>query len=173
MSVNKKRKDLIVTKKLHLIDTHDKLNLRSLSQRGAAAKLGVPHSTLSELLKSHDTLNTNTTSEDRKRKREGKCHAVDEVLLIWFKQASSYNAPINRSICYKKPMILVKNYKKIFKATDVWLTRWKERHGIVHKKLLEKNKILVAQRAWMTASIFEDYLRIWDRQLNKKKKKLH
>jgi hypothetical protein len=27
--------------------------------------------------------------------------------------------------------------------------------------------------AWMTASIFEDYLCNWDRQLNKKKKKLH
>jgi hypothetical protein len=49
------------------------------------------------------------TSENRKGKHEGKYHAVDEVLLVWFKQASSYNAPINRSILLKKPMILVKN----------------------------------------------------------------
>jgi predicted DNA-binding protein (UPF0251 family) len=66
MSVNKKRKDLTVTEKLHLIDSYDKLNLRSLSQREAAAKIGVPQSTLSKLLKSRDTLNANVTSEQEK-----------------------------------------------------------------------------------------------------------
>jgi predicted XRE-type DNA-binding protein len=59
MPVNKERKDLSVTEKLCRIDTYDKLNFRSLSQREATAKLGVPQSTLSKLLKSHDMLNTN------------------------------------------------------------------------------------------------------------------
>jgi hypothetical protein len=39
MSVNKKRKDLSVTEKLRLIDTYEKLNLRSSSQREVSAKL--------------------------------------------------------------------------------------------------------------------------------------
>jgi hypothetical protein len=73
-----------------------------LSQREVAAKLGVPQSHLSKLIKSSDTLNTNTTSENRKRKHEGKCHAVDEALLVWFKQASSYNVPFNCGILLQK-----------------------------------------------------------------------
>jgi hypothetical protein len=40
--MNKKRENLSVTEKLHLTDTYDKLSLRNLSQREAAAKLGVP-----------------------------------------------------------------------------------------------------------------------------------
>jgi hypothetical protein len=80
-----------------------------LSQRQAAAKLGVPQSTLSKFLKSHDMLNTNMTTENKTRKPEGKRHAVDEVLLVWFEQASSYNAPIIIALYYKKTMILVRN----------------------------------------------------------------
>jgi predicted transcriptional regulator len=102
MSVNKKRKDLSVTEKLRLIDTYDKLNLKSLSQTETAAKLGVPQSNLSKFVKSNDTLEANTTNENRNRKLEGKCDAVDEALLVWFKQISSYNAPINRSILLQK-----------------------------------------------------------------------
>jgi hypothetical protein len=67
----------------------------------------VPQLTLSKLLKSRDSLNANT-NEDRRRKREGKCDAVDESLLVWFKQVSSNNALMNRSILLQKPMILVK-----------------------------------------------------------------
>jgi hypothetical protein len=65
-SVNKKRKDLSATEQLSLIDTYDKLRLRTLFQR-------VPQSTLLKLLKSHDMLNTNTTGENREMKCEGNC----------------------------------------------------------------------------------------------------
>jgi hypothetical protein len=47
-------------------------------------------------------LNTNMTSVNKKRKREGKYYAADEALLVWFKQAGSYNAPINCSILLQK-----------------------------------------------------------------------
>jgi hypothetical protein len=133
MSVNKKRKDLSVTEKLRLTDTYDKLNLRSLSQREEAAKLGVPLSTFSELLKSRDALIR--LVENRKRKHEGKCHAVDEALLVWFKQVSSYNAPINCSILLQKANDFGEKLEEDFKVTNGWLTRWKERHDIVYKKL--------------------------------------
>jgi hypothetical protein len=145
MTVNKKRKDMSVTEKLCLIDTYDMLNLRSLFQREVAATLGVPQSILSKLLKCHDTLNANTTSENRKRKHEGKRHAVDEVLLVWFKQVSSYNAPISHSILLQKANNFGEKLED-FKATNGWLTRWKERHNIVYKNFTEKNKILMARQ---------------------------
>jgi hypothetical protein len=70
------------------------------------------------LLKSRDTLNANTTSENRKRKHEGKCHAVDEALLVWFKQAISYNAPINHSILLWKAKDFGEKFEGDFKATN-------------------------------------------------------
>jgi transcriptional regulator with XRE-family HTH domain len=134
MSVNKKRINLSVTEKLRHVDTFDKLNLRRLSQREAAAKLGLQQSTLSKLLKSSDTLNANTTRENRKRKREGSCDAADEAPLVWFKQASSHNASINRSILFQQASDFGEKSED-FKATDGWLTRWTGRHGIVYEKI--------------------------------------
>lgn len=55
---------------------------------------------------------------------------------MWFKQASAMNAPINRSILMIKNNDLAKKMGEInFNATDGWLTRWKDRHDIVYKKL--------------------------------------
>ena len=42
MATNRKRVDLSVKEKLHIIETYDKLNLKDVSQREAAVKLGVP-----------------------------------------------------------------------------------------------------------------------------------
>jgi hypothetical protein len=53
-----------------------------LSRRAGAAKLGVPQTILSKLLKYRNALKANTTGE--KRKREEKCHAVDEALHVRF-----------------------------------------------------------------------------------------
>jgi hypothetical protein len=97
-------------------------------------------------------LNANTTSENRKRKHECKCHAVDEALLVLFKQASSYRTPINHSILLQKANDFGEKLEEDFKATDGWLTRWKERHGIVYKKLHleEQDSDGLAQTIWKT-----------------------
>jgi hypothetical protein len=58
------------------------------------------------------------TSENRKRKHGGKCHAVHEALLVWFKQAISYNAPINCSILLQKANDFGGKLEEDFKATN-------------------------------------------------------
>jgi hypothetical protein len=103
------------------------LNLRSLSQREAAAKLGVLQSTLSKLKSLVTRYALIRLVKTEKRKRDGKCEAVDEAPLVWFKQASCYIASINRSILLQKAND-VGGKLEDFKATDGWLTRWKERH---------------------------------------------
>ncbi len=51
------------------------------------------------------------------------------------------NAPINRSILMQRANNLAKKLgKKDFKATDRWLTRWKEMHSIVYKKVHGKKQ---------------------------------
>ncbi|KAK7582263.1 hypothetical protein V9T40_013708 [Parthenolecanium corni] len=106
-----------------------------MSQRLAAQELGIAQSTLNGLLKSRVNLEVSTECGGRKRKREGKSQATDEALFIWFQQATLQNASINRSILMDKANSLAKELNEDFQATDGWLTRWKERHGIVHKKL--------------------------------------
>ena len=68
MATNRKRVDLSVKEKLRIIETYDKLNLKDVSQREAAVKLGVPQASLSKLLKSRHELITNKSCESRKRK---------------------------------------------------------------------------------------------------------
>ncbi|XP_025206204.1 tigger transposable element-derived protein 4-like [Melanaphis sacchari] len=114
---------------------YDKLPEKT-NQRLAAQQLGIPQSTLNKLLKSRNEISNCTESQNRKRKRESKSKATDEALFMWFKQASAMNAPINRSILMTKANDLAKKMGKInFNATDGWLTRWKDRHDIVYKKL--------------------------------------
>jgi hypothetical protein len=62
--------------------------------------------------------------------------------LVWFKQASSYNAPINRSILLQKANDFGEKLED-FKATDGWLTRWK---ALFIKDFMEKNKILMSRQ---------------------------
>lgn len=46
------------------------------------------------------------------------------------------NASINRGILIEKANCLAKKLgEEDFRATDGWLTRWKERHGIIYEKL--------------------------------------
>lgn len=131
-SSSRKRTDLSVRDKQNILKQYDE-KLKSLSQREAAANLGIPQSTLSGILKNREKIVC--VAANRKRKREGKSQTVDEALLVWFKQASSMNAPINRSILMQKANDLAEKMCEPFTATDGWLTRWKERHGIVFKKL--------------------------------------
>jgi hypothetical protein len=76
------------------------------------------------------------TNEKRKWKHEGKCHAADEALFVWLKQPTSYNAPTTHSILLQKAYDFgdkLEDFK--VKATDGWLTSWKETYGTVCKKL--------------------------------------
>lgn len=134
MANRKSRCDLSVNEKQKLLLQYD--NLPKMSQRLAAEKLGVAQSTLNGILKSRAQLGVTTECGGRKRKREGKSQATDEALFIWFQQALLQNAPINRAILMEKANCLAKKLdEEDFRATDGWLTRWKERHGIIYKKL--------------------------------------
>jgi hypothetical protein len=104
-----------------------------------ADKIGVPQSTLSEFLESCDTLNTDMASENRRRKCKGKWHAIYEVLLVWFKQASSCNAPINCSILLQKKVSDCGG-KLDFKVTNGRLTRRRDM-ALFMKNFMEDNSI--------------------------------
>lgn len=136
-NMKKVRANLSTSDKLAVLKRYDEENLKLLSQREAALKLGVSQSSLSGWLLSRDKIQKSVVESggSRKRKREGKSLSVDDALLHWFKQNSLFGAPINRGILLQKADDFGKAMNIDFKASDGWLTRWKERHGIIFKKL--------------------------------------
>jgi hypothetical protein len=64
-----------------------------------------------------------------------KENVMQQVNRCWFGSSKScYIAPLNRSILLQKANDFGEKLED-FKATDGWLTRWKETHGIVYRKL--------------------------------------
>ncbi|GBN52467.1 Tigger transposable element-derived protein 4, partial [Araneus ventricosus] len=92
----------------------------------------------------HSKTEANTISDEvkkngnlsRKRKREGKSEEIETALLEWFKNARERKIPISRAILFQKAQDFANLFgDSDFKATEGWLTRWKDRNNIVYRKL--------------------------------------
>lgn len=134
----RKRSDRSVDDQLAILKRYDEL-YSSKTQVEAASGLGIPQSTLSKILKRRESLKNDSiasVNDGRKRKRLGHFTSVDDALLIWFKQAAAMKAPMNRDILKDKARTFAQEVGiDDFSASDGWLSRWKERNGIVFKKL--------------------------------------
>ncbi|KAF2895268.1 hypothetical protein ILUMI_10906 [Ignelater luminosus] len=134
-----KRTGKTTAEKLDILKRFDELP-PNISQRDAVGRLGIARTTLADLLKQHTTLSVHSESGNRFRKRKCKSHVTDEALLIWYRQASLMNAPINQAILIQKGNELARKMGENIDITDGWLTRWKNRHRIVYKKLYGKKQ---------------------------------
>jgi len=100
-----------------------------------AEKYGVPHNTLSTILKNKENLK-NKISENpvlisRKRLRLGKYENVDKAVVFFVKEARSNNLAINGKLIQKK----AKQYDSAlnsnsFNASNGWFARLKTRTGL-------------------------------------------
>jgi hypothetical protein len=92
-------------------------------------------STLSTILKKRAVIESlDDVDPARKWDRTAKHSDMDEALLLWFKQRRAMNAPIGG------PLVKVKANKLAielgivdWEASEGWLHRFKERHGLVFK----------------------------------------
>nr|XP_042912844.1 tigger transposable element-derived protein 6-like [Parasteatoda tepidariorum] len=132
-----KRKDLSLKDKFEVLQNYDKLP--KCSQREAAIKLGISQTALFNILKQRINISEEIKKNgnlSRKRKREGKSEEIEMALLEWFKNARERRIPISRGILFHKAQDFANLFgDSDFKATDGWLTRWKERNNIVYRKL--------------------------------------
>lgn len=137
-----KRQDLSVIQRSEILKKYDAL--KSCSQRSAAIKLGIAQSTLNRLLRDRKKIQesrVNNGNPNRKRQREGKNVTVETALLRWFTKVRTQNAPISRGILMEKAVYFASNLgHEDFKPTDGWLSRWKDRHNIVYKKVCGEKK---------------------------------
>ena len=66
-------------------------------KRNIALKYGIPHNTLSRIIKTREKIENLTTSklQPERKDRSFSKFDVDRALFIWFKQARSINAHIH------------------------------------------------------------------------------
>ena len=106
-----------------------------MTQREAASKLNVSQSTIQRILKERQEIEGSVNS-DRKRFRTGKAPDVDAALIKWIHDALEKNAPLSGPLIMQKAEELARKLNhSTFKATDGWLSRFKKRVGLVHKRL--------------------------------------
>ena len=126
-----KRKSLSIEFKKKLLEEVDK----GKSKKDICADFDVVKSTLSTIIKNRASIeNLEDVDPARKRARTAKHSNVDEALLMWLKQKRAMNVPIGGPLMKAKANELAKELGIFdWEASEGWLHRFKERHGLVFK----------------------------------------
>ena len=137
-----RRTALSLKEKVNLLNEIERES--NTSHRFLSKKFGLSKSYIGKILSSKETLRRDWAkctengqgSPDRKRQRDSKDSEVDEALKLWFTEARSRGLPCSGPLLRAKAEDLAKKLGKTdFVASDGWLTRWKARHGILHKRM--------------------------------------
>ncbi|KAM7281492.1 tigger transposable element-derived protein 6-like [Ixodes scapularis] len=129
----KKRKVLTLEEKANII----RAVASGRKKCDVAAEHGIPASTLSTILKTKDAIILATSSGNGSKKKNLKTtphEKLEEALFMWFNDMRARNVPLSGEVVQQKAL----NYACLlgfdeFKASPGWLSRFKERYGIVGK----------------------------------------
>ena len=130
----RKRNDLSLADKAEVIKMKD----QRMSQIEISKKYGCSQSLISRIIAQRETIMrdyTENKNPERKRRRLGKETNVEDALWQWFTNVRSHDVPLSGPTLQEKAEKLAFTMGNTeFKATDGWLSRWKERHSISLKK---------------------------------------
>ena len=93
-----------------------------MRKKDIAAKYGIPHNTLSTIVKNREKIESLTSSDlQLERKRQRKCGSadVDRALFIWIKQALKKNVKKGKLMDRKSPQTPVSRKKESREATSL------------------------------------------------------
>lgn len=113
---------------------------KSQKKSKIAAKYGIANSTLSTIIKNRNKIeaaySVNQFEPTRKRMRTAKNEDVEVALLRWIKEARSQNIILTGAVLQEKAKFFGEALGvSDFVCSNGWLSRFKERHGIVCKKI--------------------------------------
>ncbi|XP_053146016.1 uncharacterized protein LOC128342591 isoform X2 [Hemicordylus capensis] len=112
--------------------------LPRMSHRDLAKHLGLPKSTVSDLLRKQNQLWDEwqqNANPERKRKRKGKDADVEDALLRWFEAARASDVLISGPVLAQKARQIAEALgRPEFNPSDGWLQRWKWRNNISFRK---------------------------------------
>lgn len=107
----------------------------------AAKRLGLATSTLSSILAKKEEIRLQASkcgpaSKKRKNSRESTFKELEEVLFSWYQQARASGIPVDGTILKEKAtQISLRLGVENFSASNGWAARFKERHGLIFKKV--------------------------------------
>lgn len=122
-----------------------------------AKRLKLPPSTLNSIISKKDEIRKQVdkygaSAKKRKTGRESTYKDLETVLYDWYRQARALQIPIDGTILREKALEIA-TLKGIenFTASNGWISRFKERHGLNFKKLC-------GQSAAVDDSVVQDWL---------------
>lgn len=109
-----------------------------LSKTEIAKKYDITKSTLSTYIKNKESIIAGYEKQQmkpsRKRLRTSAHPQLEDALVMWIKQVRSQNLPLSGPIIAAKAReFATKMALEEFSASDGWLSRFKERHGLTFK----------------------------------------
>jgi AcrR family transcriptional regulator len=132
-----------------------------------AKRLGLAPSTLNSIFAKKDEIREQAekcgnASKKRKIGRESTFAELERVLFSWYQQARASNIPIDGTILRgKAKMIAAQLNIENFTASNGWIARFKDRHGLVYKKLVGESAAVDSEstEAWLERlpSLLEGY----------------
>ncbi|XP_049799604.1 tigger transposable element-derived protein 4-like [Schistocerca nitens] len=102
-----------------------------------AKQLGLAPSTLNTIMKNRSSIMEgfeNCGNSKRTRLKQSTYDEMEKVLLTWFQQARAANIPINGTILKEKVLqISLQLGMDNFKASNGWIDKFRQHHGVVYK----------------------------------------
>lgn len=106
-----------------------------------AKRLGIAASTLNSIYSTKNEIREQIrkcgkSSKTRKTSKESKFSELEKILFSWYQQSRAVNIPIDGSIIREKAKQIAERLGiNDFAASNGWISRFKDRHGLVYKKL--------------------------------------
>lgn len=135
------RKQISLHQKLAVIKEID----AGVKQTVVAKKFGFSQSTVATFLKKRkeieETLKSKCVDPNRKRMKTATYSDVDAATLKWFHEKRALNIPINGPLlCAQARKFATLLGVDDFKASNGWLVRFRDRHGITFKLIQGEEK---------------------------------
>ena len=129
-----KRKSFSVSEKLQILKKYDANS--TLNQKDFAESIGISSSTLRTIITNRAAI-TNAANGGCKRKkvRCGKYEDVVEILSEWIHQSRDAAIPLSGPIIQEKAREIAGKLNTDFSASNGWLDRFKQIHGIVYRQI--------------------------------------
>jgi hypothetical protein len=132
-----------------------------------AKQFGLPSITLNSIFAKKDEIREQiekcgNACKKRKTGKESTFAELDTALITWFQQARASNIPIDGTTLRDKAKIIAAQLNiDDFSASSGWVSRFKDRHGLIFKKLVgESAEVSVESTdAWLESlpSLLEGY----------------
>jgi hypothetical protein len=101
-------------------------------------------------------------SKEKKTGRNSTYSELESVLFSWYKQARATNIPVDGNVLREEAKKIAAQLNiENFTASNGWITRFKDRHGLVYKKLAEESAAVDSEsmEVWLERlpSLLEGY----------------